>query len=90
MALFLSHEPAYLWRQRRSAPMRRPTRQEFERAQSSLAKASAGAYRALCLDVVHADSKASLAEAMDTYPGLAATFGNELFTSSGLGSLGNG
>ena len=73
-----------------SVPMRRPTRQELERAQSGLTKNNAGAMRTLCLDVTHPDHKSSLAEAMDQYPGLAMTFGNELFTSSGLGSLGNG
>lgn len=73
-----------------SVPLRRPTRQELERAQAGLTKNNAGAMRTLCLDVAHPDGKARLAEAMDTYPGLAMTFGNELFTSSGLGSLGNG
>ena len=73
-----------------SVPLRRPTRQELERAQAGLTKNNASAMRTLCLDVAHPSGKDRLAEAMDTYPGLALTFGNELFTSSGLGTLGNG
>ena len=73
-----------------SVPMRRPNRQELERAQAGLTKNNAGAMRTLCLDVTHPEFKDRLAKAMNMYPGLAMTFGNELFTSSGLGSLGNG
>jgi len=68
----------------------RPSRPQMDRVQKMMLKKKlAPAMKALCLDTIHPDDKASFLEALEEYTGLAGTFGDAILDSCGFGQLGN-
>ncbi|XPV77689.1 MAG: hypothetical protein ACNI27_07160 [Desulfovibrio sp.] len=68
---------------------KRPNTAQANRFQKTCAKNSMTAGKNLVNDTIHPEDKAAFKNAQATYPGLAASFGNELATSCGFGTLGN-
>lgn len=66
----------------------KPTKPKIQRCQKDMVKSPDRAYRALVIDCVHPDDRADLRADIEEYPGLPATFGNEILRRSGFDSLG--
>lgn len=81
---FLGQEASFTFR------FARPGKPQVDRAQKLMMKKKVdAAMRALCLDVIHEEDRQAFTEALETYPGLAGTFGEALLDSCGFGQLGN-
>lgn len=68
---------------------KKPTRPQIARVQKGVNKDAVKAFGNFVGDVVHPEEKDALAEHIKMYPGIAATFGNAILSSVGIGDLGN-
>lgn len=62
----------------------KPNKAQIKRLQDTAAKNAANASRNLVLDTVHPDDKDALTQAMEDYPGLAATLSGAILKGVGI------